>query len=586
MSVNNLEIFPWNENFETAIPSIDEQHKTLLGLLNKLVCHLAYQADAPALNTVFEQLKEYTVIHFAYEEGIWQQHFGNDAWVDWHKHSHSDFIGEVIKLKAEENNKPLDSVIEDIVKFLTHWLAFHILESDKRMAKVVLALSSGMSLPQAKELANHHMAGATRILIDTVMTMYDKLANSTVRLTREIQARKKIEQELLEAKKQAEDANSSKSAFLANMSHEIRTPLNAITGMVYIMKSEGLSPDQEARLDKIDKAGKHLLSVINDILDLSKIEAEKFVLEEREIAIESLLANVASMLSDRIREKNLRLIVTHEKLPRNLLGDSTRLQQAILNYVNNALKFTDTGSITLRTQILEENDDTVLLRFEVQDTGIGIDENTLPKLFKAFEQADISTTKKYGGTGLGLAVNKKLAELMGGAVGVESTVGEGSCFWFTARLSKTAESKQSQLRQVSGWAEEQLKNRFLGSRVLLAEDDPFNQEVSIYQLESIGFRVDLVEDGAEAVKMAKENDYALILMDMQMPIVSGVDATRAIRLLPGREKTPILALTANAFAEDRQNCLAAGMNDHIAKPIDRNRLFEALLKWLTINEQD
>lgn len=584
MSTNTLEIFPWNENFETGIPLIDAQHKRLIELLNQLVNHLAYQADAPALNAVFDQLKEYTVVHFADEEAIWNKHFGEEDWVGWHKHAHGDFIDEVIKLKQEENSKPLDDVIEDIVKFLTHWLALHILESDKRMAKVVLALPSGMSLQQAKEQANKEMEGSLKLLIQTVMSMYDQLANSTVRLTREINARKKIEEELRLAKKQADDASRSKSAFLANMSHEIRTPLSAITGMVYIMKNEGLTPPQEERINKIDQAGKHVLCVINDILDLSKIEAEKFQLEEKELSIETLMANVASMLADRINEKKLKLTVINEKLPYGLFGDSTRLQQAILNFANNALKFTEKGSITLRSQKLDEAGDSVLLRFEVEDTGIGIDENTIGRLFQAFEQADISTNKKYGGTGLGLAINKKLAELMGGSVGVDSTPGEGSRFWFTARLVKGDHAVKSASARESNHAEEELKNRFSGTRVLIAEDDPFNQDVSVYYLESVGLQVDLVEDGVAAVERVKQNNYALILMDMQMPNLNGVEATRAIRLLPGQEKTPILALTANAFDDDRQTCLEAGMNEHIGKPIDRKTLYETLLKWLMKNE--
>ena len=580
ISSNNLEIFPWNENFATGIESIDNQHKTLLNLLNKLVSYLAYQAEAPALNSVFEQLKQYTATHFSDEEAIWQQYFKDDSWFEWHKHSHIDFIAEVIRLKEEENIKSLDVVIEDIVKFLTHWLAFHILEADKRMAKVVLALHSGISLQQAKEIADREMAGATKLLIDTVMSMYDKLANTTVRLTREINARKKIETELQLAKQQAEEANLAKSAFLANMSHEIRTPLNAITGMVFIMKNEGLPKDQEARLDKIDLAGKHLLSVINDILDLSKIEANKFQLEEKEIATESLLTNVAVMLSDRISKKNLRLIVSCHDLPEYLLGDATRIQQAILNYANNALKFTETGEITLKAEKQEENEHSVLVKFEVLDTGIGINEHTLARLFNAFEQAEVSTTKQYGGTGLGLAINKNLAELMGGSVGAESSPGVGSCFWFTARLKKTARLEQSITQQDDTPAIDQLKKHFSNTRVLLAEDDPFNQEVSTYQLKSLGFLVDVVDNGALAIEKVLKNQYDIILMDIQMPIMNGLDATRAIRLLPNQQHTPILALTANAFNDHRQSCLDAGMNDHISKPIDRNKLYQTLLKWL------
>lgn len=581
MSNANLEIFPWNENFETGIPFVDEQHKTLISLLNKLVAHLAYQADAPALNAVFDELRSYTCTHFADEEALWQDHFSDDAWLKWHKHAHHDFIDEVIKLKQEEGTKPLDDVIGDIVKFLTHWLAFHILESDKRMAKVVLALPSGMSLQHAKQVADEEMTGSTRVLIDTVMTMYDKLANNTVRLTREINARKKIEAELTTAKQQADAANRSKSAFLANMSHEIRTPLSAITGMVHIMKSEGLPPPQEERLNKIDQAGKHLLSVINDVLDLSKIEAEKFHLEKKNIIVESLVANVASMLTERIREKNLKLIISNEKLPGNLLGDPTRIQQAILNFANNALKFTEQGSITISTQLLEEDSDSVLLRFEVKDTGIGIEPDNIDRLFLAFEQADASTTRKYGGSGLGLALNKKLAKLMGGDVGVKSAPGRGSRFWFTARLGKNPDLPEHSHPEQFGSIEKQLTKCFTGTRVLIAEDEPINREISTYLLESVGLVVDPVEDGAIAVEMVRKNNYALILMDVQMPNLNGLEATRSIRAIPDKKHIPILALTANAFEEDQQRCKEAGMNDHIAKPIDREQMFTTIHKWLS-----
>ena len=580
MSIDTIEIFPWNENFETGLAVVDEQHRILIALLNKLVAHLAYQSDVPTLNAIFEELRQYTATHFSDEETIWQEHFSDDAWLKWHRHAHHDFIDEVIRLKNEEGIKSLDEVIGDIVKFLTHWLSFHILESDKRMAKVVLALPTGMSLQQAKEVADNEMAGSTRVLIDTVMTMYDKLANNTVRLTREINARKKIEEELKTAKQKSEVASRSKSAFLANMSHEIRTPLNAIIGMVHIMKNEGLPSAQEERLDKIDQAGKHLLSVINDVLDLSKIEAERFQLEEKHISIESLVENVASMLADRIRQKNIKLIICLEKLPRNLLGDSTRLQQAILNFTNNALKFTDEGSITLSTKLLEEDDKSVLVRFQVDDTGIGIESSEISRLFHAFEQADAATTKKYGGTGLGLAINKKLAALMGGEVGVESTPGQGSCFWFTARLIKDTENTSQWQMPQRGSADKLLVDHFAGTRVLVVEDEPINREISTYLLESAGLIVDSAEDGEVAVEMAKQNDYALILMDLQMPRLNGLDATRAIRTIPGRETIPILALTANAFDEDQKRCQDAGMDDHIIKPIDRNYLYATIFKWL------
>jgi CheY-like chemotaxis protein len=222
----------------------------------------------------------------------------------------------------------------------------------------------------------------------------------------------------------------------------------------------------------------------------------------------------------------------------------------------------------------------VLLRFEVMDTGIGISDENRKRLFTAFEQADGSITRKYGGTGLGLAISKRLVEMMSGEIGVTSETGAGSTFWFTTRFGKSSASLSTDESSAAGAAEAELKRRYAGTRILLAEDEPINQEVSRGILEEIGLVIDLAEDGAIAVKMAKNHAYPLILMDMQMPNLNGVDATRTIRTLPGYATTPILAMTANAFDEDRQRCLEAGMNDHIAKPIDQQRLFETLLKWL------
>lgn len=580
MPEHSLEIFPWNENFATGIDAIDEQHRNLIHLLNQLVGHLAYQSDSPALNTVFDELQRYAAIHFAAEEAIWQTYLGDDAWTTSHHSTHSDFVGEVMRLKAEDQIKPLDDVIEDIVKFLTHWLALHILESDKRMAKAVLFIQSGTPVQQAKLLANEEMTGAVKLMINTVMSMYDKLANSTVRLTREINARKKSEAELRLAKHHAENANRAKSAFLANMSHEIRTPLNAIIGMAHIMKREGLSLPQEQRLNKIDQAGKHLLGVISDILDLSKIEAEKLQLEEKPLSIETVLANVIAMLTPRVHEKNLKLLVNTATLPSNLLGDATRLQQAIINFANNAIKFTEQGSITLSTQKIDENAQSVLIRFDIEDTGIGIEAQTLERLFQAFEQADISTTKKYGGTGLGLAINKKLAELMGGTVGVSSKPGAGSHFWFTARLNKGAHVELEVTLQDVAMAEEQLRKYHSGARILVAEDEPVNREITTYLLESAGLVVDQAEDGAHALEAIQQHPYALILMDMQMPVLNGIEATRKIKTQLGPDCPPILALSASNFADDRQRCLTAGMSDFITKPIAPKALYETLSKWL------
>mgnify|MGYP000955511064 FL=1 len=322
--------------------------------------------------------------------------------------------------------------------------------------------------------------------------------------------------DLAQAKAAAESASLAKGAFLANMSHEIRTPLTAITGMANLIRRGELSPAQHEQLDKLEAAGYHLLDVINAILDLSKIEAGRLTLEEAPVCVETLLDNVAAMLHDRATAKNLTLTVTHGKLPRSLRGDPTRLQQALLNYATNAIKFTERGSVTLRATVEDDFGDEVLLRLEVSDTGIGIAPEVQCKLFTAFEQADSSTTRKYGGTGLGLAINRKLAALMDGEVGVRSTPDVGSTFWLTARLAKDHAPETATASAPTESAEILIRQRFAGARILLAEDEPVNREITETLLQDIGLLIDTAEDGTEALARASRAPYALILMDMQI----------------------------------------------------------------------
>jgi PAS domain S-box-containing protein len=384
------------------------------------------------------------------------------------------------------------------------------------------------------------------------------------------------------AKEAAESASRAKSTLLANMSHELRTPMNAIMGMTNLALRRATDSRQVDQLNKVTAASRHLLGVINDILDISRIEADRLTLEQIDFQLGEVLENLRSLISQTTNDKGLQLSIEipDELSDKTLCGDPLRLGQILINLAGNAAKFTTAGFVAVRVGSVEETPDELLLRCEVQDSGIGIAPEDQTRLFTAFEQADGSMTRKYGGSGLGLAICKRLAQFMGGNIGVDSQPGVGSTFWFTARLQKSTGNAAPSSELRTSTAEERLQRHYCGARVLLVEDEPVNQEVSRGLLEEAGLRVDLAEDGMRAVEKARSFDYDLILMDMQMPRMNGLEATRAIRAIPGHEWTPILGMTANAFEEDRQRCLQAGMNDHIGKPVDPDHLFEMLLKWL------
>ena len=388
------------------------------------------------------------------------------------------------------------------------------------------------------------------------------------------------------AKELAEAANRAKSTFLANMSHELRTPMNAIIGLTYILNRHNSDPGQRDKLDKISTAASHLLSLLNDILDLSKIEAEKLTLEKTSFVLGALISNLFSLSIDDAKSKRLRLTSNIPEIlaARTLIGDPVRLQQVLLNLMSNAIKFTEQGKVTLTAELLSADGQRNLIRFVVSDTGIGLTPEAADRLFSPFEQADGSITRKYGGTGLGLAISQQLVTLMGGKITAKSTLGAGSEFSFSIPFESASQSTivpTGPVPQGTPDAETELIARFPGSRILLAEDDYINQEVARELIaHQLGFVLDIAENGLLAVELATKNHYDLILMDMQMPEMDGVTATRLIRSDPHLNNTPIVAMTANAFAENRRTCIAAGMNDFIAKPVDPDLLYTTMLRWL------
>ena len=389
-------------------------------------------------------------------------------------------------------------------------------------------------------------------------------------------------QELYEAKDLADKASKAKSEFLANMSHEIRTPMNAIIGFTHILSRSGINSTQKNQLTKIDSSANHLLSIINDILDFSKIESGKLTLENTNFNINNMFENLASILTEEAKRNDLTLIFSITQTPLWLKGDVTRIKQALMNYLSNAIKFSNNGAIDIKAKVLKTKAKKILMEFSVTDQGCGIKREKQDDIFEVFQQADTSTTRKFGGSGLGLTITKKLAHLMNGDVGVESKLGEGSKFWFTAWLGLGQEVHIDENPEQEFNNEQKLKSSYQGAKILVVEDNEINGEVAQLLLASVGLQVDIAKNGQQGVDKANSKIFDLILMDIHMPIMDGLQATSQLREKYNKDVLPIIAMSASAFNDDRQACVDVGMNDFVAKPVSPKNLFAVLLKWLPV----
>lgn len=398
-------------------------------------------------------------------------------------------------------------------------------------------------------------------------------------VSRDITSRKQVEMALLKSQAESQAASHAKSAFLANTSHEIRTPLNGVMGMLHLVQQTELTEVQRDYVHKAHEAAEHLLGVVNDILDFSKIEAGKMTLEFAPFSLVDAFSQVIDPVRLSAQQNNIDVIFTLDPLiPQIVLGDAMRLKQVLSNLLGNAVKFTHKGSIRVTCMLLERTPEAVHVSVTVSDTGIGISEQQIGRLFKAFSQGDISRTRQYGGTGLGLAISKELVSLMGGCIKVESRQGEGSTFIFSLFFGLPTLSEDD--ADVMPSLPTQPLERLRGQRVLLVEDNLINRLIAHELLEMCSIIVDEAQNGEEAVEKIRQNPYDIVLMDIQMPLMDGLTATRIVRKEHRFDSLPIIAMTAHAMKSDYEESLAAGMQEHVTKPIDPDVLYKTLLRWI------
>jgi PAS domain S-box-containing protein len=403
-----------------------------------------------------------------------------------------------------------------------------------------------------------------------------------VGISLDITDRKLAELEMVKAKEQAEAGTKSKSDFLANMSHEIRTPMNAIIGSANILRQTPIDKQQEEFVEIITSSGKSLLNIINDILDFSKIEAGKIDFESVNFDIRKVVLDIENLhrLDSTSMKVDYRSFLD-SNLPEFVKGDPNRLRQILLNLTNNAIKFTHEGYVHVKVSLLENSDNFLKIKFIVEDTGIGIPDDSIGRLFLVFSQVDASRTKRFGGTGLGLAISKHLTELMGGELGVESKLGKGSVFWFTAKFQAAEIIEDNKALNIS--KDNKPVKMDENIKVLLVEDNKVNQIIANHTLKKMGFQVEIANNGLEAIDFFLKANFQIILMDVQMPELNGLDATLRIREIEKTENrpvTPIIAMTANAMAGDREMCLEAGMNDYVSKPFSAEELSDKIQQYL------